>query len=86
MEDDHQTRFIIVMTILVSIPIVIGIWLTQRKNRALKILWDEYQEALRSVDKSRALVAGRKYYSRRRGGILSIYDEQAIANDMSTMK
>ena len=45
-----------------------------------------YKNAIKSGDKSDALIKGRFYYSLLRGGKLSIYDEQAIANDLSTMK
>jgi len=42
---------------------------------------DPYDNRLRDS----ALQAGRKYYSSLRGGILTIYDEQAIANDLSSI-
>ena len=48
-------------------------------------LWTAYQAALRSGDKGAALRAGRTYYSKLRGGNLTIYDEQALTNDLSTM-
>jgi hypothetical protein len=35
--------------------------------------------------KQRALVAGRRYYSKLRKGELTLCDEQAIANDLSAM-
>ncbi|PZF73568.1 hypothetical protein [Taibaiella soli] len=57
-------------------------YLESRKN----LLHTEYLEALESGDKSKALNAGRRYYAHVRGGNLSIYDEQAIANDLSIMK
>ncbi|WP_242055197.1 MULTISPECIES: hypothetical protein [Nostocales] len=46
------------------------------------------KEALRKnprdvILRETALNAGRKYYATIRGGILSIYDEQALANDLS---
>lgn len=46
-----------------------------------------YEEALSKTDKADALKKGRDYYSALRGdGSLTIYDEQAIANDLKTMK
>lgn len=54
----------------------------QKNNTRLK---EEYQAALRGSDKRAALEAGRRYYSSVRGGKLSIYDEQAITNDLATM-
>lgn len=45
-----------------------------------------YDEALRGTDKSKALHAGREYYSSLRSkNQLTVYDEQAITNDLSTM-
>ncbi len=54
----------------------------------------EYENLLNSGNKSQALNAGRAYYSWLRktakvmegeNGSLTIYDEQAITNDLSTM-
>lgn len=50
--------------------------------------YESAKEALRKNPKSvslreSALVAGRRYYARLRGGRLSIYDEQALTNDLS---
>ncbi|MDR6570061.1 hypothetical protein PV783_20120 [Chitinophaga sp. CC14] len=45
-----------------------------------------YQQALRTDDRQLALKLGREYYSFLRGGSLSVYDEQALTNDLSTMK
>ncbi|MDR0868909.1 MAG: hypothetical protein LBP75_10640 [Planctomycetota bacterium] len=48
---------------------------------------ETYEAALQGNDKQLALVAGRAYYAEFRGGKrLTIYDESAIANDISTMK
>jgi hypothetical protein len=45
-----------------------------------------YNAALDGKDKKAALLAGRHYYSlRRRKRILTIYDELAIANDLTAM-
>jgi hypothetical protein len=49
------------------------------------LLKKKYNEALKGTDKKAALDAGREYYSELRRGKLTIYDEQAIANDLSTM-
>ena len=46
-----------------------------------RLMEDPYDNRLRDS----ALQAGRKYYSSLRGGILTIYDEQAIANDLSSI-
>lgn len=71
---------------LIAIVLIIAVYFNVRKNKALQRLWNEYQIALRGSDRRKALDAGRKYYSRLRGGSLTTYDEQAIANDLSTMK
>lgn len=48
---------------------------------------EKYMAAIARGDKSAALILGREYYaSMRSNGKLTIYDEQAIANDLSTMK
>lgn len=45
-----------------------------------------YRTALRGTDRIKALELGRQYYSNKRGGALTIYDEQALTNDLSTMR
>lgn len=54
-------------------------------RKELADLKQQYDKALKSGDRKTALEAGRKYYSTLRGGTLSIYDEQAITNDLSAM-
>lgn len=56
-----------------------------KKNKRIAALKGAYEQALRQGDKRVALEAGRKYYSALRDGKLTIYDEQALANDISTM-
>ncbi len=46
-----------------------------------RLMEDPYDNRLRDL----ALQAGRKYYASLRGGILTIYDEQAIANDLASI-
>jgi hypothetical protein len=46
----------------------------------------EYSSALQSGDKEKALALGKKYYQSLRGGESTSEDEQAIFNDLSTMK
>jgi hypothetical protein len=58
----------------------------KRKAAKTKALRDAYDEALLSGDKAKALQTGRAYHSFLRKGKLTIYDEQAITNDLSTMK
>ncbi|MEI6949746.1 hypothetical protein V9K67_21340 [Paraflavisolibacter sp. H34] len=57
-----------------------------RKRKAYTIkAKQDYDQALRSGDKRAALEAGRRYYSLLRDGNLTVYDEQALANDLNTM-
>ncbi len=80
--------------LLIWCAIIFFIWHFSRKNKKLKSdLLNEYNYALQSGNKAKALVAGRLYYESTRSrfwglkkGRLTIYDEQAITNDISTMK
>lgn len=62
------------------------VWLNKRNNKEIRLLRANYEAALKGGDKQAALQAGRLYYSRLRGNKLTIYDEQAISNDLATMK
>lgn len=69
--------------------IIIGctIFYFYNRNKKRKELLRKYHEALCGTNKRVALNAGRAYYSAfRRGGKLTMYDEQAINNDLNTMK
>jgi hypothetical protein len=70
----------VIIAIVAAVVIAIGI--IANRNR----LKSEYEDALKGTDKVKALKAGRAYYSALRSGKLTIYDEQAITNDISTMK
>ncbi len=67
---------------------------TAQKNEATRLKAEreakieaDYKEALRGDDRAKALELGRAYYgSKRENGALTIYDEQALTNDLSTMK
>lgn len=54
-------------------------------QKDVETLKTNYKRALKSGEKQRALVAGRRYYSKLRKGELTLCDEQAIANDLSAM-
>ncbi|MDP1843349.1 MAG: hypothetical protein Q8K64_08010 [Sediminibacterium sp.] len=74
--------FIFILIIIIGLGVYLG--LNQRKK--IRELKKEYDQSLRGKDKKRALDAGRAYYSAIRGfGKLTIYDEQAITNDLSSM-
>ena len=64
----------------IIILVVVGLAINQNKLKS------EYDAALKGTDKDKALKAGRAYYSALRSGSLTIYDEQAIANDLHAMK
>jgi len=72
--------------VIVIIAIVLAIIVSVYKAKERKRLHQAYRTALSGTDKRTALAAGRAYYSAlRKGGSLTIYDEQAITNDLSTM-
>ncbi len=56
------------------------------KPKQIRTARSNYNTALKSGNKVDALNKGRAYYSLLRNGDLTIYDEQAITNDLSTMK
>ncbi|WP_300597338.1 hypothetical protein [Niabella sp.] len=59
--------------------------LQEERQQLAEELRRAYDEALRSGNKMDALAAGRAYYSHLRDGQLTLFDEQAIANDLSAM-
>lgn len=74
--------------------LVIGVayeaWSKASRNRKINKAFEEvriaYEDALQSGDKALALRKGREYYAfHREGGVSTIYDEQAIQNDLSTV-
>lgn len=70
---------------IVIIILVLTIIYFTNHNKRLAALEQQYHQALKGKDKGAALTAGRAYYSTLRNKKLTIYDEQAIANDLSTM-
>lgn len=56
-----------------------------RREEYLNDLHRKFTVALNDSNKSEALEGGREYYAAKRGGKLTIYDEQALANDIATM-
>jgi hypothetical protein len=71
--------------VILVVAIVIAAIVMQAKAKAK--LKKAYDEALRGTNKKVALDAGRKYYaSLRKDGRLTIYDEQAITNDVNAME
>jgi hypothetical protein len=75
------------MEILIGIIVVIGVIMylngNSNKEKSQK-LYTAYRQALASKNKAAALEAGRAYYAfKRKDGRLTIYDEQAITNDLT---
>jgi hypothetical protein len=79
------------MGLLLAIAIIVAIIIAiikanQNKARKLQELKLNYERSLKGTNKKTALNAGRAYYSAlRENKTLTIYDEQAITNDLSTM-
>lgn len=78
---------IIITVCLVLIVVFVMIWTSgDSKETEAERLKQEYESALSGSDKKAALKAGRLYYATgRKDKALTVYDEQAIANDLSTM-
>ncbi|MFB6456550.1 hypothetical protein ACE38W_14865 [Chitinophaga sp. Hz27] len=78
----------IILFIMVAMLIPVLMQRQRRKDqdRLIGEAKAKYSECLKGTDKAAALATGRDYYAMLRGGKLSVYDEQAIANDLSTMK
>lgn len=75
-----------VILILIIAVIVIAIAMANSSAKKLAELKRRYEGALRGSDKRLALDCGRAYYSAlRKKKMLTIYDEQAISNDLTTM-
>lgn len=72
-------EWVIGIVVLIIISMIIG-----GNNKAK--LKKAYDDALNGGDKRAALNAGRAYYGALRKGKLTMFDEQALTNDISTMK
>jgi hypothetical protein len=68
---------------IVIVLVIVGAFSSGSEEKKLK---QAYDNALNGSDKKAALNAGRAYYSKLRKGKLTMYDEQALTNDISTMK
>jgi hypothetical protein len=79
-----ESNFIVFIVLSGAVLIWLFIYVTGSKGN-----WEleaKYKECLQGTDKRAALSAARAYYqSLRRNGNLTLYDEMAIANDLSTM-
>jgi len=71
---------------LIVAVIIMGILIANSSGKKIATLKLDYEKSLKGDNKKAALNAGRSYYSALRSGkTLTIYDEQAITNDLSTM-
>jgi len=71
----------------------LGIYLRINRGKTIDKFCNDYHNAIHSGNRIEALNLGRRYYSKTRSGFfglssgrLTIYDEQAITNDLSVMK
>lgn len=72
--------------LLLAVIVAIVLYRRKVKNDNIAALKAKYAHALKGHDKGAALAAGRAYYATlRKDRKLTIYDEQAINNDISTM-
>lgn len=70
----------------IVVALIIGVIASNGETKKREDLKNKYYQSLKGSDRRAALEAGRAYYSSlRKGKELTIYDEQAISNDMSTM-
>ena len=86
---DREVRLYIFVGVLVAIAIAVLYFYLKSMNKSkaeIAGIKNQYDKAIRDGNKALALELGRSYYSKLRGGNLSIYDEQAITNDLSTIK
>lgn len=84
---DQKTILVLIGLIVSVIALYYLITLSNRqRKKQVSALYQQYQQAIKGGDRQAALQAGRRYYSACRGGRLTIYDEQAITNDLAAMK
>ena len=80
------TAFLVTGSLVIGIWVVVAAYADSEAADETERLRIAYREALAGTDKADALEKGRAYYRAQRGdGSLTIYDEQAIANDLETM-
>jgi hypothetical protein len=85
---ERETRLILFFATLAVLFLFILAWYNRNvraQRMAIARLKHFYEQAILDGDKRLALRLGREYYSKLRNGALSLYDEQAIANDLSTI-
>ena len=86
---DRQIRLYLFIGVLIAIAVAVLYYYLKSaaKDRVITAeIKSRYDKAIKDGNKALALELGRQYYSKLRGGHLSIYDEQAITNDLATIK
>lgn len=81
-----MTTIITVFVVLIAVFVLIWATGNNSNEKEIERLKLEYESALSGTHKKVALKAGRLYYAiARKNKALTIFDEMAIANDLSTM-
>lgn len=74
------------IVIAIILFILIAVLVASGKSKRLAGLKQQYGKALQGSNRKAAPDAGRAYYAALRNDkALTVYDEQAIANDLNTM-
>ena len=80
------SAFLVTLVLSIVGLLAVAGWADSEAADEIERLRIAYEEALAGTDKADALEKGRDYYRAQRGdGSLTLYDEQAIANDLETM-
>lgn len=86
---EQEQRLYFFIAVLAIIAIAFIFYFINKHNKKMiqaYAIKQEYNKALASKNKPLALKLGREYYGMLRyNGILTIYDEQAIANDLASI-
>lgn len=83
--DPRLLLFIIGLGVLFILAIIYLIRGVNKNKKRIRQAKQQYDQAIQEGGRAKALQLGRLYYSMLRGGRLTIYDEQAITNDLSTI-
>lgn len=78
--------FFSAIVVLVCILLYKLITPSKASKAEIERLKQSYQDALARKDKAAAVAAGRLYYAALRGGEVTLYDEQAISNDLAAIQ
>lgn len=83
---EYLTLALLIAAVIIAVVYIAKTGSTSDSNNKLRELKQAYEKTLASNNKRAALDAGRAYYSAwRENKTLTVYDEQAIANDLSAM-